>query len=153
MTSAQGITQQLAEFAASISYDDLPPEVPQRARDLTIDFIGNIVRAGGRRTRRRRSWAWCRVSAWMGPGSPPFSVSTADIRPLPLPLCTHPARLSITHKVCGDAHAERDVVEAVDATPHDDISRRRVPGSVEIPAEPGKAVGVESEIGWPPLPP
>lgn len=63
-----------------------------------------------------------------------------------------PAKLSITHKVCGDAHAESDVVEAVDAPPHDDISRRRVPGSVEIPAEPGKAVGVEGEIGWPPLP-
>ncbi|QRG06771.1 MmgE/PrpD family protein [Xanthobacter dioxanivorans] len=46
MKSAQGITQQLAEFAASIRYGDLPPEVPQRAHDLTIDFIGNIVRAG-----------------------------------------------------------------------------------------------------------
>jgi len=46
MTSAKVITQQLAEFATALSYDDLPPEVPQRARDLTIDFIGSIVRAG-----------------------------------------------------------------------------------------------------------
>ncbi|MCR4265295.1 MmgE/PrpD family protein [Nitratireductor sp. ZSWI3] len=40
------VTQQLAGFAASLRFDDLPTEVPLRARDLTIDLIGSIVRAG-----------------------------------------------------------------------------------------------------------
>lgn len=46
MTDSKRITQQLAEFATALTYDDLPPDVPRRARDLAIDFIGSIVRAG-----------------------------------------------------------------------------------------------------------
>lgn len=48
MTAATSyqVTRRLAEFTASLHFDDLPPEVPLRARDLTIDLIGSIVRAG-----------------------------------------------------------------------------------------------------------
>ncbi len=40
-----GITAQLSEFAAGITVDGLPPEVPARARLLLLDLIGNIIRA------------------------------------------------------------------------------------------------------------
>lgn len=39
-------TRTLAEYVAGLDYDDLPPEVPQRAKLLLIDFAGSIVRAG-----------------------------------------------------------------------------------------------------------
>jgi 2-methylcitrate dehydratase PrpD len=39
------ITAQLSAFAAGISLDGLPPEVPARARLLLLDLVGNIVRA------------------------------------------------------------------------------------------------------------
>ena len=41
-----GITITLARYAAELEFSDLPPEVPERARYLTIDLIGSIVRAG-----------------------------------------------------------------------------------------------------------
>lgn len=41
-----GITNELAAFAAGLTYDALPPEVPLRARDLTVDLVGSIIRAG-----------------------------------------------------------------------------------------------------------
>jgi len=40
-----GITAQLSTFAAGITLDRLPPEVPARARLLLLDLIGNIIRA------------------------------------------------------------------------------------------------------------
>ncbi len=40
-----GITAELSAFAAGITLDRLPPEVPARARLLLLDLIGNIVRA------------------------------------------------------------------------------------------------------------
>jgi len=40
-----GITAQLSAFAAGITLDRLPPEVPARARLLLLDLIGNIIRA------------------------------------------------------------------------------------------------------------
>jgi len=39
------ITAQLSAFAAGITLDGLPPEVPARARLLLLDLVGNIVRA------------------------------------------------------------------------------------------------------------
>jgi 2-methylcitrate dehydratase PrpD len=41
-----GITNTLARYVAELEFSDLPPEVPERARHLTIDLIGSIVRAG-----------------------------------------------------------------------------------------------------------
>jgi 2-methylcitrate dehydratase PrpD len=41
-----GITETLARYAAELTYEDLPAEVPERARHLTIDLIGSIIRAG-----------------------------------------------------------------------------------------------------------
>ena len=40
-----GITRQLAEFAAELSYDDLPAEVVQRTKLLIYDITGVMVRA------------------------------------------------------------------------------------------------------------
>ena len=40
-----GVTNQLAEFCASIKLSALPPEVVTRARFLLLDLVGNIVRA------------------------------------------------------------------------------------------------------------
>jgi 2-methylcitrate dehydratase PrpD len=39
------ITAQLSAFAAGITLDRLPPQVPARARLLVLDLVGNIVRA------------------------------------------------------------------------------------------------------------
>ncbi len=39
-------TEILACYVAGLEYGQLPPEVSQRAKSLTIDFIGSIVRAG-----------------------------------------------------------------------------------------------------------
>lgn len=39
-----GETRRLAAYAASIDYASLPPEVPERAKALLIDFVGSIVR-------------------------------------------------------------------------------------------------------------
>lgn len=39
-------TQILARFVADLTYENLPPQVPARALDLTIDLIGSVVRAG-----------------------------------------------------------------------------------------------------------
>ncbi|WP_438751037.1 MmgE/PrpD family protein [Pararhizobium sp. O133] len=41
-----GITETLARYAADLAYADLPPDVPVRAKHLTIDLVGSIVRAG-----------------------------------------------------------------------------------------------------------
>jgi 2-methylcitrate dehydratase PrpD len=41
-----GITDTLARYVAELKFSDLPPEVSERARHLTIDLIGSIVRAG-----------------------------------------------------------------------------------------------------------
>lgn len=40
------ITAILSNYVTGLSFDDLPPEVPERARQLTIDLIGSIIRAG-----------------------------------------------------------------------------------------------------------
>jgi 2-methylcitrate dehydratase PrpD len=39
------ITRELSAFAANLRLDALPPEVVQRARQLVLDLVGNIVRA------------------------------------------------------------------------------------------------------------
>jgi len=39
------ITKQLASFAAKLRYEDLPPEVAERAKRLIFDITGNIIRA------------------------------------------------------------------------------------------------------------
>ena len=39
-----GITQRLAGFAANLSYEDLPPEVVDRAKYLCLDFAGVALR-------------------------------------------------------------------------------------------------------------
>ncbi len=39
-------TLTLARFVADLAAADLPPAVPARARDLTIDLVGSIIRAG-----------------------------------------------------------------------------------------------------------
>ncbi|MBV2183055.1 MAG: MmgE/PrpD family protein [Rhizobium sp.] len=41
-----GITHTLARYTADLTYADLPPEVPERAKHLAIDLVGSIVRAG-----------------------------------------------------------------------------------------------------------
>lgn len=41
-----GITETLAAFVADLKWNDLPPDVPARARSLAIDLIGSAVRAG-----------------------------------------------------------------------------------------------------------
>ncbi|MGQ7793713.1 MmgE/PrpD family protein [Faunimonas sp. B44] len=41
-----GATETLAAFAASIRFDDLPAAVAERAKRLTVDLVGSIVRAG-----------------------------------------------------------------------------------------------------------
>jgi 2-methylcitrate dehydratase PrpD len=41
-----GITNTLARYVADLHFSDLPTDVPRRARHLTIDLIGSIVRAG-----------------------------------------------------------------------------------------------------------
>lgn len=40
------ITDTLAHYVADLRYDNLPAEVPQRAKLLMIDLVGSIVRAG-----------------------------------------------------------------------------------------------------------
>jgi 2-methylcitrate dehydratase PrpD len=40
------ITAVLSDYVASLSFDDLPSEVTDRAKQLTTDLIGSIVRAG-----------------------------------------------------------------------------------------------------------
>lgn len=40
------ITNILADYVAGFSFQDLPPEVPKRAKHLAIDLIGSIIRAG-----------------------------------------------------------------------------------------------------------
>lgn len=40
-----GITKQLASFVANFRYEDLPPEVTERAKRLILDVTGNIIRA------------------------------------------------------------------------------------------------------------
>lgn len=39
-------TEILARYVAGLEYAQLPPEVSQRAKSLTIDFVGSIIRAG-----------------------------------------------------------------------------------------------------------
>jgi len=39
------ITKQVASFAAKLRYEDLPPEVAERAKRLILDITGNIIRA------------------------------------------------------------------------------------------------------------
>ncbi len=39
------VTRQLAEFAAGLSYDALPVEVPERAKALVLDLVGIALRA------------------------------------------------------------------------------------------------------------
>jgi 2-methylcitrate dehydratase PrpD len=38
-------TETLARFVAGLQFDQLPPEVPARAKSLAMDFIGSVVRA------------------------------------------------------------------------------------------------------------
>lgn len=45
MSKTEGITKTLATFASGLTCETLPPEVMMRARDLTIDLIGSIIRA------------------------------------------------------------------------------------------------------------
>lgn len=40
------ITAILSEYVVNLSYGDLPLEVPERAKQLTIDLVGSIIRAG-----------------------------------------------------------------------------------------------------------
>jgi 2-methylcitrate dehydratase PrpD len=40
------ITDILAAYVARLRYEDLPPEVPTRAKNLMVDLVGSIVRAG-----------------------------------------------------------------------------------------------------------
>ncbi len=42
---ASGITRRLAEFAADLRYEDLPPEVGERTKLLILDVAGIMVRA------------------------------------------------------------------------------------------------------------
>jgi 2-methylcitrate dehydratase PrpD len=44
-TIGTDITRRLAEHAATLTYDDIPPSVIERAKHLTADFIGIAVRA------------------------------------------------------------------------------------------------------------
>ena len=39
------ITRQLAEFAASLSFEDIPNEVTERAKRLVLDLTGIMIRA------------------------------------------------------------------------------------------------------------
>jgi 2-methylcitrate dehydratase PrpD len=41
-----GITAVLSDYVANLTFDDLPAEVVDRAKQLTTDLIGSIVRAG-----------------------------------------------------------------------------------------------------------
>jgi len=41
-----GITAILSDYVANLAFDDLPPDVPERAKRLVIDLVGSIVRAG-----------------------------------------------------------------------------------------------------------
>lgn len=40
------ITDILGDYVANLNYQDLPPVVPDRAKQLATDFVGSIVRAG-----------------------------------------------------------------------------------------------------------
>lgn len=40
------ITKTLGAYVANLRFEDLPTEVPERARNLMIDLVGSIVRAG-----------------------------------------------------------------------------------------------------------
>lgn len=40
-----GITKKLASFVADLRYEDLPPEIAERAKRLILDVTGNIIRA------------------------------------------------------------------------------------------------------------
>ncbi|MCZ4291736.1 MmgE/PrpD family protein [Hoeflea alexandrii] len=40
------ITKTLSTYVANLRYDDMPAEVPERAKHLMIDLVGSIVRAG-----------------------------------------------------------------------------------------------------------
>jgi 2-methylcitrate dehydratase PrpD len=38
-------TATLAGYVAALNYDDIPPEVLERAKVLTLDFLGSAIRA------------------------------------------------------------------------------------------------------------
>ena len=38
-------TATLAAYVADLKYDDIPPEVLDRAKALTLDFLGSAIRA------------------------------------------------------------------------------------------------------------
>src|SRR6185437_6448064 len=38
-------TATLAAYVAGLKFEDIPPEVRERAKDLTLDFLGSAIRA------------------------------------------------------------------------------------------------------------
>ena len=44
-------TATLASYVANLKFEDIPPEVLERAKVLTLDFLGSAIRA--RKTRPR----------------------------------------------------------------------------------------------------
>jgi len=38
-------TATLAAYVAELTFEDIPPEVPERAKMLTLDFLGSAIRA------------------------------------------------------------------------------------------------------------
>jgi 2-methylcitrate dehydratase PrpD len=63
------ITSQLAKYVAELRYEDLPPEVPQRAKHLAIDLIGSIIRAGAEAESTPSIFATLKDLGLDGPGS------------------------------------------------------------------------------------
>ena len=53
-TTAGRYTQQLAEFVARLSFEDLPPEVVEKAKGALFDFLGAAF-AGSTRPHARRA--------------------------------------------------------------------------------------------------
>ena len=47
-------TATLAGYVAGLTFEDIPPEVLDRAKVLTLDFLGSAIRAGATRNRRPR---------------------------------------------------------------------------------------------------
>jgi hypothetical protein len=51
--------------------------------------------------------------------------------------CKRDGSLSITHKILSNRKTQFDIDEAGDASPHDHVSGRRIPGAGEVAAKTG----------------
>lgn len=78
--SVDDLTMTLARFVADLRFDDLPPDVVTRAKELSMDLAGSIVRAGSEADSTPPSLPPSTGWGWTGPAARASSEPAASTR-------------------------------------------------------------------------